>query len=155
MSDIVKLYNPANAAALTPEQVEGLQKLTNEEIKELAKAYPNMTMQKAFLLIIDGSKPANRQIPTLSTYENLYNLRVKNGLKNYVAYAFKGAYKPTNIQPLKSRRTEVLDLSDTELLHLPGFRTGNQRHEAETITVTKIEETPKKAAKKSATKKSK
>lgn len=157
MSDIVKLYNPANAASLTPEQLEGLQKLTSDEIKELAKAYPNATMQRGYLLIIDGTKPASKQIPTLSTFENLWNLRERNGLKNFVPFAFKGTYKPKVVQPVKARKTEVLDLSDQELLSLPGFRTGNQKHAGETVTVTKLttEEKPAKAAKKSANKKSK
>jgi len=153
MSDIVKLYNPITSASLTPEQIEGLQNLTIDEIKELAKAYPNTAMQKAFLLIVDGAKPVNKQIPTLSTFENLYNLKVKNGLKTFVALNFKGTYKPRTIQPVRARRSEVLDLSDTELLTLPGFRTGNQTHKAETIPVTKIESKPvKKAAKKTAKK---
>src|SRR5688572_8861823 len=90
MTDLVKLYNPANAAGLTPDQVAGLQKLTDGELKELAKAYPNVTMQRAYLLIIDTRKSPDKQLPTLSSFENLYNLRTKNNMKSYVAYNFKG-----------------------------------------------------------------
>lgn len=124
MSDLVKIYNPANAAALTPDQVAGLQKLTNSELKELAKAYPNVTMQRAYLLIVDTRKPPHKQLPTLSSFENLYNLRTKNAMKSYVAYNFKG-YKPVSkpvAQKSGKRRVEVLDLSDAELLTLPGFK---------------------------------
>lgn len=126
MSDIIKLYNPANAAALTPDNLAGLQKLTDAELKELAKAYPNSSMQRAYLLIIDTKKPIQKQLPTLSSFENLYNLRTKNAMKSYVAYGFKGVNKPKPIN-VKSKsvkkKIEILDLSDAELLSLPGFKT--------------------------------
>lgn len=157
MSDIIKLYNPANAASLSPADLEGLQKLTSPEIKELALAYPNMTMQRAYLLIIDSTKPIDKQLLTLSTFENLWNLREKNAQRNYVAYAFKGAYKPKQVAPTK--KTEVLDLSETELMSLPGFKTATKEHPEQEVKVTKVkreaipinEETkqaPKKSTKK-------
>ena len=126
MTDLVKLYNPANAAGLTPDQVAGLQKLTDSELKELAKAYPNVTMQRAYLLIIDTRKSPDKQLPTLSSFENLYNLRTKNNMKSYVAYNFKGYKAPnktvTNKGKSVKKKVEVLDLSDAELLTLPGFK---------------------------------
>lgn len=138
MTDNVKLYNPANASSLTSEQIEGLQKLSSSEIKELAEAYPNMTMNRAYLLIVDGTKPADKQLPTLSTFENLYNLRERNGQRNYVAYNFRGVYKPTTIAPIKAKRSEVLDLSDTELMVLPGFKAAKEKIAGETVKVTKV-----------------
>lgn len=144
MSDLIKLYNPANAAALTPQQVAGLQDLTSAEIKELAAAYPNLSMQRAYLLIIDKTKPIEKQLPALSSYENLWNLREKNGLRNFVAFGFKGVYKAI---PQKPKRTEVLDLSETELLSLPGFKTAGKsndlkpveiNHPPEEVKVTKV-----------------
>lgn len=137
MSDLVKLYNPANAGALTPEQLSGLQKLTSAEIKELALAYPNMTMQRAYLLIVDGTKPSGKQLPSLSSFENLWNLREKNGLRNFVAFGFKGTYKPAPSIPGK-RKTEVRDLSDTELMSLPGFKTATKTEPAQQVEVIKI-----------------
>lgn len=122
MNELVKLYNPANALTLTPEQIQGLQDLTSSEIKELAIAYPNATMQRAFLLIIDKNKPINKQLPALSSYENLWNLRERSGLKSYVAFQFKGTYKPLNVQPTRNKKVEVVDLSNEELLVLPGFK---------------------------------
>lgn len=121
MTDLIKLYNPANASALTPEDIAGLQKLESPQIKQLAQAYPNMTTSRSYLLIVDKNKPIEKQIPMLSTYENLWNLREKNAQRQYVPYGFRGAVKlktPTG----KARRTEVLDLSETELMELPGFR---------------------------------
>lgn len=138
MSDIVKLYNPASAASLTPEQIDGLQKLTSEQIKELALAYPNISMNRAYLLIIDGSKDVNKQIPALSSFENLRNLREKNGLKTYVAYSFRGVYKPRVVATSKPKRSEVLDLSDAELMNLPGFKAAQERIEGQKVAVVKV-----------------
>lgn len=142
MTDVVTLYNPANAAALTPEQIDGLQKLSSAEIKELAKAYPNSSSQRAYLLIIDGSKPVEKQLPSLSTFENLYNLRERNGKKNYVAYQFKGTFKPVPVSQQRMskgpRRTEVMDLSDQELMTLPGFKAGEETMPEEVVKVKKV-----------------
>lgn len=140
MTDLVKLYNPANASALTPEEIEGLQSLSSAEIKQLAVAYPNVTMQRAYLLIIDNTKPVNKQLPALSSFENLWNLREKNGLRQYVAYAFKGAYKP--VKTVKGTRNEVVDLSDSELLSLPGFKTGNTDNPGVEVEIVKLESLP-------------
>ncbi len=138
MTDLIKLYNPANAGSLTPDQIAGLQQLTSTEIKQLAEAYPNMTMNRAYLLIIDGTKPADKQLPALSTFENLYNLREKNGQRNYVAYSFRGVYKPTPAAPVRARRTELLDLSDTELMVLPGFKAAKENIPGEKVYVSKV-----------------
>lgn len=139
MTDLVKLYNPANAASLTPEQVASMQNLTSDEIKELASAYPNATMQRAYLLIIDKSKQVDKQLPALSSFQNLWNLRERNGLKNYVAYNFRGNYKEKSIIiNNRQKRSEVLDLSDTELLTLPGFKTMNSIIPPKTVRVSKI-----------------
>ncbi len=138
MSDIVKLYNPANASSLTPEQVEGLQKLTSAEIKQLANVYSNSIMQKAYLLIIDSSKPIHKQLPALSTFENLYNLREKNGMKTFVAYAFRGNYKPQRVTQVRPKKSEVIDLSDVEIMTLPGFKTFNETVPPQEVEVKKV-----------------
>lgn len=125
MTDFVKTYNPANAAALTPQELSDLQLLTSEQIKQLAKAYPNEAFGRAYLLIVDGTKPVEKQLPSLSTFENLWNLREKNGLRNYVAFNFKGNIAAIVSKTVKVRKTEVLDLSDAELMTLPGFKVSN------------------------------
>lgn len=147
MTDIVKTYNPANAAGLTPEQIEGLQNLTVDEIKQLADAYPNASYPAAYLLIIDKSKPVEKQLPTLSSFPNLYNLITRNGLKNFAALNFKGNYKPVrNSVAMPSRTTnakrrEVLDLDNTELMHLPGFKADKETIPPETVEVVKVNST--------------
>lgn len=142
MTDIVKTYNPANAASLTTEQISELQKLTSAQIKELAKAYPNSTMTRAYLLIIDSTKPIEKQLPSLSTFENLYNLRERNAQRQYVAYAFRQGYKPVRVTPVRVKKIEVLDLSDVELKSLPGFKTASEVIPPETIAVKKLIKKP-------------
>lgn len=140
MTDIIKLYNPANAAALTSEQIEGLRKLTSEQIKELAKAYPNGTSN--YLLIIDGTSKNKNQLPTLSTFQNLWNLREKNGLRNFVAYGFRGSYKAKPVlMNGKPKKSEVLDLSDTELMTLPGFKIKGEPKVETDVKVIKVKKT--------------
>ncbi len=142
MSDLVKLYNPANSDLLTDKDIADMQKLTTEQIKELATAYPNGVSNRAYLLIVDGAKPAHKQIPSLSTFENLYNLRVKNGLKTFVPFSFKGKYVGKASPLQKSKKSEVLDLSDVELLDLPGFKTGVSK-QAEQVEEKPVENLPK------------
>lgn len=125
LKELVKLYNPANAAALTPEQITGLQSLTVDQIKELAKAYPNKVFPRAYLFIKDskGKIPMERQLVQAATFENLYNLITKNGLKTWVAVGFRGQTNQiTRPGTVRVRRSEVVDLSDAELMTLPGFK---------------------------------
>lgn len=139
MTDLVQLYNPANAASLTPEQLQGLQHLTSEQIKELAIAYPNEANNMAYLLIIDNRIPLDKQLPGLNTFQNLWNLREKNAQKFMVAYQFMANYKPeVHQRPISTRRVEVLDLSDTELMTLPGFKVAGEVFQEEKVKVIKV-----------------
>lgn len=144
MTDLIKLYNPANSGSLTPEQLEGMQKLTSPEIKELAIAYPNLTMQRAYLLIIDSTQPPGKQLARLSTFENLWNLREKNAQRNYVAYGFKGAVQAKSL-PTKAKKVEVLDLSEVELMDLPGFKSKDKVEPAQEVKVVKVKKTKTKS----------
>jgi len=124
MTDILSLYNPANAAALTEEQIAAMQLLTTAEIRQLAIAYPNKAFHNAYLLIVDRNVDIKKQPPSATSFENLYNLRAKHGLENWVAYNFRTNFKRNVLQPVAKQEVgRVLDLSDTELMSLPGFKT--------------------------------
>ena len=143
MTDIVQLYNPANAAGLTQDQILKMQSLTSGEIKQLADAYPNHLYNGAYLLIIDSTlKPTQRNLPNGTTWQNLYNLREKNGQRKWVAYGFKGAKQPKIVQvgrvSKNNRKVDIVDLSDAELLTLPGFKTSNLEIPATQVPVKKI-----------------
>ena len=147
MTDIVKIYNPANANTLTPEQIAAMQKLTPDEIRILAEAYPNYMFSKNYLLIIDSTlRPTEKNLPNISTWQTLYNLREKNGQRKWIAYGFKGARQPKIIQVGKTNnvrrgKIDVVDLSDAELLSLPGFKTANGEIPATQVPVMKINKT--------------
>lgn len=139
--ELVKVYNPANASLLSPEQINGLRELTSDQIKILAKAYPNMTMNRAYLLIVDGSLKPEKQLPVLSTFENLWNLREKNGQKRFVAFNFKGNYKniAKAVPTRKPHKTVVMDLSDADMKTLPGIKTASDlAAEDIKVKVTKV-----------------
>lgn len=152
MSDFLKLYNPQNASTLTPEQVAGLQSLTLDQIKQLAVAYPNRIYNRWYLMIKDTKSkiPMERQVASASTFENLYNLITKNNFKSWVAVGFRGnTQAKTNVKP---RRQEVVDLSDADLMHLPGFKLARQNGgeeviPEETVPVVKVKRGRPKAEK--------
>lgn len=124
MNELIKLYNPANSDALTSEQVEAMQHLTTDEIKMLARAFPNTAFQNAYLLIIDKNVDIRKQPPTATSWENLYNLHSRHGLTNWVAYNYRRNIKRVALIPEPIGEVgPVLDLSDTELISLPGFKT--------------------------------
>lgn len=87
----IDLYNPANAKALTQEQVDAMANFTRDEIKALAEAYPNKSTQPAYLVLKDKSKAANKQSYPLSTFKNLWAL-IRGGNSNYVAFSFRSIF---------------------------------------------------------------
>lgn len=86
MNDL-EIYNPANAKQLTAEQIAAMQNLTPEEIKELAKLFPNTASGKAFLVLKDKRKKDKDQLYPRSTWQNLANL-YKQGAKHFVPVTF-------------------------------------------------------------------
>lgn len=91
--NIIELYNPRNAAKLTPEQVQAMQDLTLDEIKELAEAYPNQPTGNAYLKFYIKSDPADKQRFPLGTWNNLYNLR-KLGKEDILPFGFVNTKMP-------------------------------------------------------------
>ena len=58
IQEIVDLFNPANAKALTPEQIQLLETISDEALAALAKAYPNQAK---------GIRPIKIPVPPLIT----------------------------------------------------------------------------------------
>lgn len=85
---LLQKFNPANAANLTAQDLETLRGLTDQQIDELAKAYPNQPTRRAYLRLYDTSKPENKQLFNLSTWQNLRNVRKFSNMKNLVPYDF-------------------------------------------------------------------
>lgn len=120
--DIIKTFNPENQ--LTQEQLEAMRNLTDEQIAELAKAYPNQPRGNAYLVYyITGEKPHEQRYP-LGTWANLLNLR-KLGRKDIIPYAFKKGFLVSKTQspataPAPQR---TIDLSQEEAKNAEGLKT--------------------------------
>lgn len=94
MQDIIDLYNPANAANLSIEEIEAMQHLSDAEIAALSAAYPNQPTRNAYLrYYIKNEKPEQQRYP-LGTWKNLHSLR-KMGRSEIVPFGFvKSPYLP-------------------------------------------------------------
>jgi hypothetical protein len=83
----LELYNPKNSKSLTQEQLDAMENLTDEQIFQLSKKYPNLPTSNTYLILKDLN--AKHQTGHLSTWQNLYNLRTKNARPNFVAWTFR------------------------------------------------------------------
>lgn len=113
----IERFNPARAKELTVEDLAAMQGLTVEDLKELAKAYPNSPSQAAYLILLDTKKKPKEQLYSLSTWANLYNLH-KLGQTHFAALSFKSVFNKSE-QNLKV--APVQDLTTEEKTNAPGL----------------------------------
>lgn len=121
MDDLIQKYDPKNSGALTQEDIDAMQNLTDDEIRQLANAFPNTGFAQNYLVLRDLNKKdgVNQVFPT-STWATFYNIRVKNKLKNYVAYTFKNLFiRPRMPIPVSG---VIQDLTEQEIKAAPGIR---------------------------------
>lgn len=117
--DFIQIYNPANARNLTPEQVEAMRDLTDDQIKQLAEAYPNQPTGNAYLMYYIKGDGDKQRYP-LGTWKNLANLRGL-GKKDIVPFGYKAGFKAqiTKINGKNvavSQKQRVVDISKGEKL---------------------------------------
>lgn len=115
----IEMYNPANAANLTPEEIAAMQNFTDAELKELATRYPNSGRTDAYLVLKDLQ--AKSQIYPVSTWVNLYNLRALNKKTNYVPYTFKSLFVKRSVSNV-AVSNNVQDLTQQEIEGAAGIR---------------------------------
>lgn len=101
---LIEKFNPTNGANLTPEDLEIMRALTDEQIDILANAYPNQPNRRAYLRLYDKNVAANKQVYNLSTWQNIRNLRKYNAKKNLLPYDFFNVRSQTN-NPVKATGT--------------------------------------------------
>ena len=75
-------FAPENLGNLTDADITAMQNFTDEELGELAKAYPNKATGNNYLLLFDTTIADNRQTFPQSSYAILFSLRKKHGQKN-------------------------------------------------------------------------
>lgn len=124
--ELIAKYNPANVRNLSNEDIAAMRNLTTEQLKVLAEAYPNGPRNRAYLVLHDSNVAEDRQIGTLSTWPNLYNVRKFSNMKNLSALTFRELYSRTparratanvssgnaNLKGMSARK--VIDLSAGE-----------------------------------------
>lgn len=116
--DIIKTYAPNNAN-ITQEELSGMKDLTDEQIAELAKAYPNQPSGNAYLVLYDTTKKDSEQLYPLNSWQNLHSLR-KLGRKEWLPLSFKNKFfAPKKAEPAQQR---VVDLSDDEAKGAEGLK---------------------------------
>lgn len=119
---LIQKFNPATLGNLTAEDVEIMRNLTTDQIDVLAKAYPNQPHRKAYLRLYDKNVPAAKQLYSLSTWQNLRNLRKfqsKNNLVAWDAFNLKASVSApvksmTPVAGAQSPRKKVVDLTPKE-----------------------------------------
>jgi hypothetical protein len=161
--ELISKYNPANAANLTAEDLEGMRALTDDQLGVLAKAFPNEPSRKPYLLLYDNRVKPEKQIWPPSTWQNLYNVRKFANQKNLLPYTFRSLHNeaklPATVRAARqqtgatstSAKKVVVDLTAQQAKaelekHLGGKETGAMKTERVTApTATSAKKTAKPA----------
>lgn len=107
---MLEKYNPANYSSLSKEEIAAMQDLTDDQIKELGKMYPNQPTGNAYLIYYDKSEAPGQQRYARGTWKNLAGLRAL-GMNNIVPFGFVGNnYQKPDLKPAKAQKIEVVDL---------------------------------------------
>jgi hypothetical protein len=105
---LIEKFNPENAAkGLSPEDQSIMQALTDAELKVLAQAYPNQPARKSYLVLYDKNVKPDQQLYALSTWQNLYNVRTTQQMKNLVPYNFRGGVSAGRAAKAQARRIPI------------------------------------------------
>lgn len=83
----IKRFAPKNARYLTDDEISIIQNIDDEELKQLANAYPNGVMGVNYLVYHNATEKRLQRLPQ-GTYQNLYNLRTKLGQKQWTISNF-------------------------------------------------------------------
>lgn len=114
--------NPINQKAFTDEHIAILQNLTNDELKQLATAYPAAVGTVPFLILHDSGKKV--QNGAKATYATLFNLRVKNGQGHFSISTVVSRYTKTTAAPVINKPGKASDLTAEQLDSAPGIKRG-------------------------------
>lgn len=119
--EIIARFNPSADPNFTPEELEVLRKLTDEDIEALAAAYPNQPARKSYLRLYDTNiKQENKQIFSPSTWQNIRNLRKYSNIKNLIPWDFMTTQATKRLAARPPQRTVpaakrvVIDMSAQE-----------------------------------------
>lgn len=116
---LIEKFHPDNAVNLTPEDLELMRSLSDEQIGVLAKAYPNQPGRRTYIRLYDKAMKPDKQIYQNTTWQNLNNLRKYSNKKNLIPYDFKTVNSRVNQvksakATLAAPKKVVVDLSAKE-----------------------------------------
>lgn len=121
IEEILTAFNPENKEALNDEQKIKLGSLTDEELKALAKAFPNKPTNNTYLVLFDTKIDNKKQLGIRSTWQNLYNLRVLSHQRQWIAYGFARDIPKSQVTGRLLKVSGVQDISNEEKLKQPGL----------------------------------
>jgi hypothetical protein len=118
--DIIKTYNPGNK--LTDEEQSAMVNLNDEQIAELAKAYPNQPTGNAYIEYwMKNEKDIEQRFP-LGTWANLNSLR-KLGREDILPYRFRSSVATREVQPfVQAPAQRIVDLSEKDVVEAEGLK---------------------------------
>lgn len=134
----IELYNPSNAKKLTRDELEYLPLLSNDELKQLAEAYPPNANGIAYLVLSDAN--AKTQRGQVSTYPALFRLRTAHKQKQFSIATFAVLQVKTTSTGQKSSIIpgNIQDLTDKEVTDAPGLNRGTVKEIVEkTVDLSK------------------
>lgn len=105
-AELLEKFNPANMQNLTEEDKKIMRELTDAELKVLAQAYPNQPARRAYITLFNTQVQPDRQLFPLSTWQNLYNNRFIQKMKNLIPYDVPNNLKMTR-QALRAQRVTI------------------------------------------------
>lgn len=118
--EIIARFAPTADPNFSPEELEVLHKLNDEEINALAEAYPNQPTRKSYVRLFDTNVKADKQIFQPTTWQNLRNLRKFSNQKHLIPWDFvttvqarRIAARPVNTPKAQPKRV-VVDMSAQE-----------------------------------------
>lgn len=88
MKDFLEKLNPANAKALSENEIAEAQTLTIEQIGQLAEKYPNKRYANNYLRLRNKRLPNEQQSFPLSSWQNLYSLVKGAGQSQFCFHSF-------------------------------------------------------------------
>lgn len=118
--ELFSIYDPRKADTISAEDIRNMANLTDAEIATLAKKYPNQDGPYSYLMLMD--KSLKKQIFQRSTWQNLHNLRMHGGLKNFVAFNYVSRFTGSEIREAKVTTSEPQDLTKIERETAPGLK---------------------------------
>lgn len=137
-AELIKKFDPANAAELTEADINDMRNLTDDQIDILAKTYPNQPMIRPYLLLYDDTVKPDKQLYIRSTWQNLRNLRKLNNKKNFRPWNFTSRQPQTRTRsqntgiPIPQRK--VVDLSPAQAAQMLEDATNQSAYTTTSIT---------------------